>query len=48
VARGEEKKQELLHVLRQIEHLGTAGDFAMKVENKRLLHLIGRTPGPAP
>nr|XP_051227961.1 uncharacterized protein LOC127345516 [Lolium perenne] len=40
----QEKKQELLHLLRQADH----PKCAMELENKKLLHLLGRTPGPAP
>lgn len=40
----DEKKQELLHLLREADH----SKFAMELENKKLLHLLGRTPGPAP
>ncbi|KAM0889182.1 hypothetical protein ACQ4PT_027868 [Festuca glaucescens] len=40
----QEKKHELLHLLGQAEH----PKYAMDLENKKLLHLLRKTPGPLP
>ncbi|XP_044345736.1 uncharacterized protein [Triticum aestivum] len=46
-ARAEEKKQELLQILRQMDRRHCK-NFDMEMENKKLVHLLARSSHPAP